>query len=812
MNILPLLDVPFELDVEAYEELGPTFTVEDLQAVEKVIRRNRFILEGLCGEVVQDPSGKRLFSFWSRVIFDPDNDFRFTRAHLKIKFNAGLSCVRRLYPEEVTEAIVASAWRKDGGFSIEAGRKDPSATFAFDYEPIISGTGVKLDEAWWKFKEKVGKGGIAARCPLYVLVECSEGAPLDASILVNAVIEREDGLKTFPLGVRRKLSDLVGKLDLSRLESKGDDGHGAGGWVRSKPRDRPEHDDGSYRPDWSADLLLRVETLPVSDVPATLSPVDLEIHVTTQVKGDALALDYVLHSPNGRFEPTYFRFPRGFLGHPDTWQRRIFSTLEKLHGGLDFRDARLTATEITKELALLGEHLSDKLLPPELLRTLQEVREAETVLLFSDEPWIPWEIVKPYEGREAQGEDDGFLGSRQLTRWLAGRRPPALIDIDRLAVVEAGSPPDLRPLTKATDELRFLRGLAARHRIDDQSVPDADYQGVLALLTEHDLGLIHFIGHGEHDPEFPESSGFHLHDGRTLRPLDLSHELQRRLEANRPLVFMNSCQMGRQGWSLTRPGGWARRFVLDAGCGAFVAPQWTVGDEVAHTFALAFYEALERGKTFGEATLAARGSLPKGSPGRLAYAVYAHPGARLAFPDRSADRPPSSELPRARRRASSDAGYAGDRRPRQGVEVADSGSRDLGKELSAPKRQIVDPPDAGLEGPTIDAPRNSEKVPRQCTVKVSFANRKAAVWVVVHPVGTGTYWVQPRASREASGIWNVNAVFGQAGDSRKEFEICAWALAAPTVGFQEGKVLRRWPDAKRSSGIVRVIRENNQAP
>jgi len=46
---------------------------------------------------------------------------------------------------------------------------------------------------------------------------------------------------------------------------------------------------------------------------------------------------------------------------------------------------------------------------------------------------------------------------------------------------------------------------------------------------------------------------------------------------------------------------------------------------------VAFYEALEQGATFGAATLAARAALPRDSPARLAYAVYAHPNGRLRW-------------------------------------------------------------------------------------------------------------------------------------------------------------------------------------
>lgn len=196
-------------------------------------------------------------------------------------------------------------------------------------------------------------------------------------------------------------------------------------------------------------------------------------------------------------------------------------------------------------------------------------------------------------------------------------------------------------MTKAADELRFLRELAARHGVGEESLTDASHADVLAHLCHRDFGLIHFVGHGEHDAEDPGTSGFHLYDGRALRPRDLRRDIQRRLSENRPLVFMNACQAGRQGWSLRRLGGWARRFILDAGCGAFVAPQWTVGDEVAHVFAQAFYGALERGETFGQATLEARRALPEDPLGRLAYAVYAHPNGRLKFrpPDLGQVRP-----------------------------------------------------------------------------------------------------------------------------------------------------------------------------
>ncbi len=64
---------------------------------------------------------------------------------------------------------------------------------------------------------------------------------------------------------------------------------------------------------------------------APLLPADLEIRVITEDGDDSLALEYELHSPNGRFELSHVCFPGGRLRRPEVWQERIFKTLEKLH-------------------------------------------------------------------------------------------------------------------------------------------------------------------------------------------------------------------------------------------------------------------------------------------------------------------------------------------------------------------------------------------------------------------------------------------------------------------------------------------------
>jgi hypothetical protein len=81
--------------------------------------------------------------------------------------------------------------------------------------------------------------------------------------------------------------------------------------------------------------------------------------------------------------------------------------------------------------------------------------------------------------------------------------------------------------------------------------------------------------------------------------------------------------------------GWAER-LIGAGAGLFVSAIWSADDAAAQAFARAFYAALEDGAMIGAAAiagrLAARDAAP-GDPTWLAYSVYAHPNARVAWPE-----------------------------------------------------------------------------------------------------------------------------------------------------------------------------------
>ncbi len=369
-------------------------------------------------------------------------------------------------------------------------------------------------------------------------------------------------------------------------------------------------------------------------------PIDLDMVVSIETTNSKTFLTYLLHSPNGAADFHHARI-RGeaFAGQPDEARARLMKKIERLHDGLDVDDSLLLSNEIEDRLESIGHDLYRELFPPAMREAYRQFRDAvRTVQITSEEPWIPWELVKPYD--DAGGGsiiDDDFLAARfQLTRWLSGRKVAAgEIAVRRLACINAGTAPNREPLPHAASEHGVLTQLIRAHPgVADLSPAPATHEAVAALLKQGGLGILHVAGHGEFDPEDADEAGILLADSRSLRPQDLHGRIQTLVGRDRPLIFLNACRVSQQGWSWTGLGGWAERCVAVCGCGAFVGPLWTVNDELAYEFARTFYHRLADGDTFGQAAKAARWRVRAATPFRptwLAFTVYAHPNGRLVL-------------------------------------------------------------------------------------------------------------------------------------------------------------------------------------
>ena len=153
------------------------------------------------------------------------------------------------------------------------------------------------------------------------------------------------------------------------------------------------------------------------------------------------------------------------------------------------------------------------------------------------------------------------------------------------------------------------------------------------LESSQGIQLIHFAGHGDFDPDAAEISVIRLADA-ALMPRDLSRA--RLGQTAHPFIFLNACEVGEQGWALTKIGGWAEAFT-DIGFSGFIGPYWAVNDRIARKSSLLFYRSLSAGLTVGEAVRQIRLQFyadpdDAGHPSWLAYTLHCQPNIHIQMP------------------------------------------------------------------------------------------------------------------------------------------------------------------------------------
>ena len=225
-----------------------------------------------------------------------------------------------------------------------------------------------------------------------------------------------------------------------------------------------------------------------------------------------------------------------------------------------------------------------------------------SILVESEEPFIPWELMIPSRGLE---ECDEPLGATcAMGRWIhdkhrAPRQHLSLSDSLIIAPAYAGQPGESadgrprttsrpRPLKKAKEEAELVSACFRAKR----TVTDATDAAIDEAFDKCGASVLHFICHGaESSPTEPQRIFILGED-----PLLSSQQLRGMKTAKKacsqgPLVFLNACNVGRPSLSLVGVGGFAKSFI-DLGAGAVVAPLWSVKDEHAHVVAQLFYRSL----------------------------------------------------------------------------------------------------------------------------------------------------------------------------------------------------------------------------
>jgi DNA polymerase III delta prime subunit len=366
----------------------------------------------------------------------------------------------------------------------------------------------------------------------------------------------------------------------------------------------------------SALAAVRTETLAqVRPAPPGLLTPDLQIFIrvpaeTAEITFELQARDPALRLDGERFGPVRLLLP------PREYARTLIKDIEALSSH-DEESRTIAQTR----LGTKGANLFKALIPEALQHRLWDLQgRVSTVQILSDEPHIPWEVLKLLRKGTRRWEKGPFLGEAfAVTRWLRGIPECHHFPLRQLALVAPQAP----DLPDASAERRDILALRGRGRKVKQI--QARYSPLLRALGSGNYDGWHFTGHGSAQGEDPDRWELWLEDQQFLRPEDLSEA--ERLGELRPWVFLNACYAGRSGISLAGMGGWAKQF-LDAGAGAFVGPHWAVSDHWAREFARALYQRLLSGIPLGEAVHAARLEIRDAAPGDpswLAYSVFGHP-------------------------------------------------------------------------------------------------------------------------------------------------------------------------------------------
>jgi CHAT domain len=358
---------------------------------------------------------------------------------------------------------------------------------------------------------------------------------------------------------------------------------------------------------------LDVGTPPTRERVHTTNPPDIRIHAHHIFLDGQVHLEFQLDSPSRALDLEHYQLSGSLpLGTPEEYRlrwRRLNDRLEKLNDGLDLGDEILLEEHIKDKLDGIGRELYHALFPPEIKQAYRSFRKRGlSLMLITDEPSIPWELIKPYDDSDLTNFiDDGFLGLEfPMTRWLASTHAPAKeVLVQRFAFLGGEAFPRSRA------ERQQLYTLAGKYSgVEDVSPNEPTMEAFEKLLDGSSVDLIHFAG------PFTD---------RAFRPEDLHGPRTSKIRRNRPLVIFNY-QDGLKGWE--------HRWIENSGCGAFVGLSWPPKDSLAYEFIATFYNALGRGQTFGYATLESRrrvSALSPGSPTWLAYTVYAHPNSRIVL-------------------------------------------------------------------------------------------------------------------------------------------------------------------------------------
>lgn len=220
------------------------------------------------------------------------------------------------------------------------------------------------------------------------------------------------------------------------------------------------------------------------------------------------------------------------------------------------------------------------------IRAKQRHTKRATIFVASDEPLLPWEIMRP--SRPVAGEPDEERPQPLGVEFNVGRWVRALND--------AAPPPTLPVRDSFLIAARYKPGRAldptmefdALRPFGATQVSPATREYLTPYLAEHSASLIHFVCHGA---ATAKDMLIYLDDDEELASsvLRVDSGFKAACAARKPIIFLNACDAGQSQRTLGPGGVGFPAAFTSLGARAVIAPLWPVTKGAAPLVAKKIY-------------------------------------------------------------------------------------------------------------------------------------------------------------------------------------------------------------------------------
>lgn len=369
-----------------------------------------------------------------------------------------------------------------------------------------------------------------------------------------------------------------------------------------------------------ADIVSNIEVSSGKISPSALTSPDLTLFINECFENGRFKLKYLLFSPKEELDICYKTFETPYFqqSDPAAYFLDFFNGIDRIP--LDSKEQRLAAV---KRMEAKGANLYKSLIPEPLRTLFWEIKdEVSTVVINSDEPWIPWELCYLYSEQEGKNSESFFLCEKyDVARWIQSTPfTTSTLSLENMAGIFP-SDSGLALVEREKNEIQKIVGDG------NLSLIPANYNDVVDSFERGGFSAWHFSGHGtDANTTNVDHYSILLESKEPISAYDITG--LKNLGKSNPIVFFNACQAGKGGMGLTGLNGWPKQFI-DNNASAFIGAYWSIHDESAMKFAISFYRLLSTGMTIGQAFRQARLAIKEeGNPTWLAYTLYADPFAR----------------------------------------------------------------------------------------------------------------------------------------------------------------------------------------